>query len=94
MKLDVTDTAVGPMIIDIQSGAVASFNAQNPSQAQYFVASIEAALINKSLSIQAHVDFELYFKLFATGLLIPFPLSVSVLDHLSGYSDLGHNRRT
>lgn len=33
VKLDVTDTAVGPMIIDIQSGAVASFNAQNPSQA-------------------------------------------------------------
>ena len=33
VKLDVTDTAVGPMIIDIQSGAIASFNDRNPSQA-------------------------------------------------------------
>eukprot|EP00435_Cladocopium_sp_Y103_P060693 s46_g22.t1 len=33
VKLDVTDTSVGPMIIDIESGAVASFNAQNPAQA-------------------------------------------------------------
>ena len=33
VQLDVTDKSAGPMITQIQSGAVQSFNAQNPTQA-------------------------------------------------------------
>ena len=33
VQLDVTDKGAGPMITDIQPGAIASFNTQNPEQA-------------------------------------------------------------